>query len=104
VDHINECLVTHDFDWTPERALIDDWFCELYSQLAYETHCVAILDCCHSDGMTRNGLPKARGLSPADDVRHRLLRWDADREMWGHARWGWRRKNCSSSPPISLLT
>lgn len=82
VDHIDECLVTYDFDWTPERALIDDWFCELYSQLPYETHFVAIFDCCHSAGMTRNGLPKARGLNPPDDVRHRSLRWDADREMW----------------------
>ncbi len=82
VDHINECLVTHDFDWTLERAIVDDWFCELYSQLPYETHFVSIFDCCHSGGMTRNGLPKARGLNPPDDVRHRSLRWDADREMW----------------------
>lgn len=81
-DHINECLVTHDFDWTLDRTLIDDDFMELYSQLPYDSHFVAILDCCHSGGMTRNGLPKARGLNPPDDIRHRSLKWDPVREMW----------------------
>src|SRR5262245_11204348 len=32
--------------------------------------------------MTRNGLPKARGLNPPDDIRHRSLRWEDTREMW----------------------
>lgn len=82
VDHINECLVPYDFDWSIERALIDDDFMDLYSQLPYDSHFVAILDCCHSGGMTRNGLPKARGLNPPDDIRHRSLKWDAEREMW----------------------
>lgn len=82
VDHINECLVPYDFDWTLEHAIIDDGFMDLYSQLPYDTNFVAILDCCHSGGMTRNGLPKARGLNPPDDVRHRSLRWDAGKEMW----------------------
>jgi hypothetical protein len=36
VDHLNECLVPYDFDWTPERAFLDDQFLELYSQLPYE--------------------------------------------------------------------
>jgi hypothetical protein len=82
VDHLNECLVPYDFDWTPERAFLDDQFLELYSQLPYETNFVAVFDCCHSGGMTRNGLPKARGLNPPDDIRHRSLRWDAERSMW----------------------
>ena len=82
VDHLNECLVPYDFDWTPERAFLDDQFLELYSQLPYETNFIAVFDCCHSGGMTRNGLPRARGLNPPDDIRHRSLRWDADREMW----------------------
>jgi len=41
-----------------------------------------VFDCCHSGGMTRNGLPKARGLNPPDDIRHRSLRWNAERSMW----------------------
>ena len=82
VDHLNECLVPYDFDWTPERAFVDDQFMELYSQLPYDTNFISVFDCCHSGGMTRNGLPKARGLNPPDDIRHRSLRWDAGREMW----------------------
>jgi pimeloyl-ACP methyl ester carboxylesterase len=80
VDHVNECLVPYDFDWTPEHAILDDWFLDLYSQLPYRTNFVGIFDCCHSGGMTRNGLPKARGLNPPDDIRHRALRWNG--EMW----------------------
>ena len=82
VDHINECLVPYDFDWTLEHAVIDDWFVELYSQLPYDTNFVGILDCCHSGGITRSGLPKARGINPPDDIRHRSLRWDEQKEMW----------------------
>src|SRR5262249_3370115 len=80
--HINECLVPYDFDWTLDRAIIDDWFLDLYSQLPYDVNFVGILDCCHSGGMTRNGMPKARGLNPPDDIRHRALRWNASLQMW----------------------
>ena len=82
VDSVDECLVPHDFDWTGERAVLDDWFCELYSQLPYDANFVAILDCCHSGGMTRNGAQKVRGISPPDDIRHRALRWDKQKQMW----------------------
>jgi hypothetical protein len=82
VDHVDECLCTHDFDWTPEHAVTDDRFFDLYAQLPYDAWFVAIMDCCHSGGMTRDGAPRIRGLNPPDDVRHRALRWDADEEMW----------------------
>jgi predicted alpha/beta hydrolase family esterase len=82
VDDINECLVTYDFDWSLDRAIVDDWFLDFYSQLPYDTDFVSIFDCCHSGGMTRNGLPKARGLNPPDDIRHRTLRWVEKKEMW----------------------
>jgi hypothetical protein len=81
VDAIDESLVPYDFDWSPERAVTDDWFCELCSQLPYETQFIAVLDCCHSGGMTRNGAQKVRGLTPSDDIRHRSLRWDKMRGM-----------------------
>jgi len=83
IDHEDECLVPYDFDWTPERALIDDWFCELYSQLPYETEFIVILDCCYSGGMAKNGALRMRGLSPPDDIRHRSMMWNSRQQMWG---------------------
>lgn len=82
VDHKTECLVTYDFDWTPAHTIVDDQLVERYSQLPYGAQFVGIFDCCHSGGLTRSGFPKARGISPPDDIRHRELRWDASREMW----------------------
>jgi len=81
-DHVDECLVPHDFDWTPERAIRDKQFCEMYSQLPYGCYFVAMFDCCHSGGLTRDGGPRIRGLTPPDDIRHRALRWDSKEEMW----------------------
>jgi hypothetical protein len=75
-DHYDECLVTHDFAWTTDTGLTDDRFYDLYSQLPYEARFVAIFDCCHSGGMTRDGGARVRGLNPPDDIRHRELRWD----------------------------
>ncbi len=74
VDHIDECLVPHDFDWSLERALVDDRFKEFYSQLPYGLSFTAILDCCHSGGMARGSM-RVRGLTPPADVRHRMLEW-----------------------------
>ncbi len=82
VDRLDECLVPHDFDWTPERAFTDDQFWSLYSQLPYKSRFVAIFDCCHSGGMTRHGGPRVRGIAPPDDIRHRSLRWDSEYQMW----------------------
>jgi len=81
-DHVDECLVPYDFDWSPSRAILDKQFLELYSQLPYGSHFIAMLDCCHSGGMTRDGGPRIRGLTPPDDIRHRALRWDPQEGMW----------------------
>ena len=81
-DHIDECLVPFDFDWTLAHAILDKQFCELYSQLPYGSHFVAMFDCCHSGGLTRDGGPRIRGLTPPDDIRHRALRWVAKEQMW----------------------
>lgn len=92
VDGLDECLVPYDFNWSRERAVLDDWFYELYSQLPMETRFLTILDCCHSGGMTRDGTAKARGLNPPDDIRHRALEWGrqsgvfVDRELSTHKR------------------
>jgi hypothetical protein len=82
VDRVNECLVPWDFDWTPERAITDDFLTELYAQLDYSTHFLVMLDCCHSGGMTRDGGVRVRGLNPPDDIRHRELKWNVEEQMW----------------------
>ena len=82
VDRKDECLVTYDFDWSRERCITDDQFYDLYSQLPYDTRFLAIFDCCHSGGLTRDGALRVRGLSPPDDIRHREIRWDVDQKMW----------------------
>ncbi len=81
-DHVDECLVPFDFDWSPAYAISDKQFCELYSQLPYGCHFVAVFDCCHSGGLTRDGGPRIRGLTPPDDIRHRALEWNAQEHMW----------------------
>jgi hypothetical protein len=81
-DHVDECLVPYDFDWSPAHAILDNQFCELYSQLPYGCYFVAMFDCCHSGGITRAGGPRVRGLTPPDDIRHRALRWESAEGMW----------------------
>jgi metacaspase-1 len=82
VQRIDSCLVPYDFDWKRESAITDGHFMDLYSQLPYEAHFMIVLDCCYSGGMTRQGGIRVRGLDPPDDIRHRMLRWDARHEMW----------------------
>ena len=82
VDRIDECLVPYDFDWSQQRAITDDEFAALYSQLPYDSNFIAALDCCHSGGLARAGSAKARVVTPPDDVRHRMLRWDRELGMW----------------------
>lgn len=81
-DHLNECLVTYDFDWTNENAYTDKEFLAAYSKLDYGVNFITMLDCCHSGGMARDGLFKARGLNAPDDIRHRTIKWDPKRQMW----------------------
>ena len=82
VDHLDECLVPYDFDWTPQRAITDKQFLDLYSQLPYDSYFAAIFDCCHSGGMSREGSRRVRGITPPDDIRHRALKWNAALQMW----------------------
>lgn len=82
VDHIDECLVPHDFDWSLERAVTDDDMVGLYANLPYDARLIIALDCCHSGGMTRGDAPLIRGLEAPDDIRHRMLRWNGKEEVW----------------------
>ncbi len=82
VDHLNECLVPWDFDWSLEHAITDKQFLNFYSQLPYKSHFAAIFDCCHSGGLTREGGLRPRGIDPPDDIRHRALRWNLELGMW----------------------
>lgn len=81
-DRLHSCLVPHDFAWTGETAITDDQFDNYYSHLSYDARFVIVLDCCYSGGMVRGDGARVRGLNPPDDVRHRMLRWEPDREMW----------------------
>lgn len=81
-DRKAETLVPYDFDWSLDRAIVDDQIFALYSQLPYGTRFVMMLDCCHSGGMHRQGGARARGLNPPDDIRHRELKWDKKADMW----------------------
>ena len=83
VDHTDETLVPYDFDWSkPSTHLTDDEFNVLYAQLPYDTAFVGFFDCCHSGGIARAGGAKIRGLNPPDDIRHRMLRWNWQEEVW----------------------
>ncbi len=81
-DRMDETLVPYDFDWSPETCVTDDVICSLYSQLPWDTRLAMVFDCCHSGGIHRDAGIRVRGLSPPDDIRHRALRWDAEKEMW----------------------
>ena len=82
VDHVDECLVPVDFNCQRETAITDDDFYKLYSDLPFSAKFFGVFDCCHSGGITREGGRKVRGLTPPDDIRHRLLRWNAKEHMW----------------------
>lgn len=82
VDRMDETLVPWDFDWSPERSVTDDLIFQLYSQLPYDTRLVMIFDCCHAGGIHRAGGPKPKALQPPDDIRHRVLQWHKETQMW----------------------
>ena len=82
VDRLDECLVPYDFNWSRETAFTDDHFFDLYSQLPYDMTFITVFDCCHSGGMVREGGAKIRAITPPDDIRHRMLKWNVDKEMW----------------------
>ena len=80
-DHLDECLVPYDFDWSPDHAITDKQLVKFYSQLPYDSRFLAVFDCCHSGGLTREGR-RARGIDPPDDIRHRALQWNLELGMW----------------------
>jgi metacaspase-1 len=106
---VHESLVPHDFDWSAGRAVTDEQFSAFYSQLPYGLNFLAIFDCCHSGGMTRaSGNQRIRGLEPPDDIRHRMLRWLPERQMWAPRDFKspnaeYARKLGSGSSPVQAL-
>ena len=82
IDRQTETLVPYDFDWSAERSVADEQIHEFYAQLPYDTQLLMIFDCCHSGSMHRQSAARARGIAPPDDIRHRELKWDRQREMW----------------------
>ena len=98
VDHLNECLVPYDFDWSPERPITDKQLVGFYSQLPYDSRFAAIFDCCHSGGLAREGGLRPRGIDPPDDIRHRALRWNRRLEMWEERRLPTANRSLVGSP------
>ncbi len=82
VSHKLECLAPYDFAWSQETAISDEDLFDLYSELDYQANFLIILDCCHSGGLTRDGVRMIRGISPPDDIRHRMLKWNSESQMW----------------------
>lgn len=82
VEQVHECLVPYDFDGSATHAITDVQLCELYSQIPYDASLILSLDCCHAGGLVRGSTLRVRGLDPPDDVRHRMLRWDKDKQLW----------------------
>jgi hypothetical protein len=70
------------FHWTQDSAITDDDFLRYYSALPYAAKFFAVFDCCHSGGLTRDGARKIRAITPPDDIRHRMLRWNKAEQMW----------------------
>ena len=85
-DRLDECLCPHDFDWSIEKAIVDDLICAVYSQLPYDAHFVMVLDCCHSGGLARNG-QSVRGLSAPRDVAHRAIYFESGQDETPHGMW-----------------
>jgi hypothetical protein len=81
-DHVDECLVPHDFHWTQDSAITDDDFLRYYAALPYAAKFYAIFDCCHSGGLARGDGRKVRAIVPPDDIRHRMLQWNQGEQMW----------------------
>lgn len=83
-DRLIEALVPHDFDGTRTMALTDRDLASYYHRLPPEARLIMAFDCCHSGGLSRSGgLHSARRtFDLPDDIRHRMLRWDVDEEMW----------------------
>ncbi len=98
VDHVDECLCPHDFSWdNAQTAIADNEFYKLYADLPVikdrmkGVRFLTIFDCCHSGGMFR-GTPSVRGLTPPDDIRHRLLEWADKDDSDACGEWQLRRR------------
>lgn len=81
-DHLDEVLVTHDYDFEAGSGIRDDALYEWYANLPYEARLLMILDCCHSGGTDRDGGPLVRTVSSPSDIAHRNLRWIEQDQMW----------------------
>jgi metacaspase-1 len=54
-DHLDEVLVTHDFDWNnPATQLLDDDLAIIFSSLPQGTFLSMVCDTCHSGSMTKD--------------------------------------------------
>lgn len=81
-DHLDEVLVTYDYDFEEGSGLRDDDLYRWYANLPYETRLLILLDCCHSGGTVRDNGPLVRSVQAPPDIAHRHLKWVESEQMW----------------------
>jgi pimeloyl-ACP methyl ester carboxylesterase len=80
-DRLLDALVPADFDGSTARAITDRDLAPYYEQLPRKARLILAFDCCRSPAGAATG-GAARGIELPDDIRHRMLRWNADEQMW----------------------
>ena len=82
-DRLLDTLVPHDFDGTVTKSITDRNLSIYYEKLPLDSHLIMAFDCCRSPATARSLSPGiTRQLDLPDDIRHRMLRWNADEQMW----------------------
>ncbi len=82
-DRFLDALVPHDFKGTLESAITDRDLAPLYERLPFDSRLILAFDCCRSKGTGNSrSLGATRQFDLPDDIRHRMLRWNADEQMW----------------------
>jgi metacaspase-1 len=83
-DRLLEALVPSDFDGSAETAITDRELTAYFEGLSHQTRLILAFDCCHAGGLSRSGAGSGtvRSVDLPDDIRHRMLQWNADEEMW----------------------
>lgn len=54
VDRLHNCICPVDFDWSPERALLDTDFADIFADVPKGVSLTWVSDSCHSGNLARN--------------------------------------------------
>jgi hypothetical protein len=82
-DRLLDALVPHDFDGGVASAITDRDLALYYERLPWKSQLILAFDCCRSPGVARAVTPGVtRQIELPDDIRHRMLQWNAKEQMW----------------------